>query len=198
MKELGNYCELLKATEANCLKGGLAAVSKAEFETAMNNGTWAGGLVEGMGYVAGIVNVIGGTGGMVANAKAELNVTASPGTANNPEVQKYYTSVGGYSSNTPDSTPWCSAFVNWDCNKSGIAGTGDASAKSWLNWGYPTSNPQPGDIAVAPDGSHVGVVESVINGEIMISGNYTHSVKRSDCSGYIFRTAHQYSSTSVD
>ena len=50
LKELENYCELLNATEANCLKGGLAAVSKAEFETAMNNGDmgWRSGRRNGI------------------------------------------------------------------------------------------------------------------------------------------------------
>jgi uncharacterized protein (TIGR02594 family) len=49
-----------------------------------------------------------------------------------------------------DSTPWCSAFVNWVITKSGRTGTNDALAASWLTWkhGKTIPAPVPGSIVV--------------------------------------------------
>ena len=46
-----------------------------------------------------------------------------------------------------DETPWCSAFVNWVMEKSNYEGTNSAWAKSWHEWGMPTSKRR-GAIAV--------------------------------------------------
>jgi len=34
-----------------------------------------------------------------------------------------------------DEVPWCSSFVNWVMVSSGIRGTNNAAAKSWMDWG---------------------------------------------------------------
>jgi uncharacterized protein (TIGR02594 family) len=34
-----------------------------------------------------------------------------------------------------DETAWCSAFVNWCMLMAGFPGSGQANARSWLNWG---------------------------------------------------------------
>jgi uncharacterized protein (TIGR02594 family) len=47
-----------------------------------------------------------------------------------------------------DSTPWCSAFVNWCLARAGIEGTDSGWARSWAEWGEPADPPRPGAIAV--------------------------------------------------
>lgn len=49
---------------------------------------------------------------------------------------------------TDDETPWCSSFVNWCMKQAGIQGTGNAAAKSWLNWGRPLQDPREGAVVV--------------------------------------------------
>ena len=138
----------------------------------------------------GEVTVYGGTLGMVQNAIGELGITEYSGSGNNPRIQEYLGSCNGFGSNTPDSISWCGSFANYIVEKSGFEGTGSAMASSWYNWGSPTSNPQPGDIAISPDGHHVGIVESIEGGVItIISGNYSNKVAESVCSGYTFRRA---------
>lgn len=143
----------------------------------------------GLTNMLGEVTVYGGAVGMVQNATNELGVTECAGPCNNVRIQEYLGTCNGYNNSSPDSTPWCSAFVNFIALKSGYEGTNSATAASWLNWGSPTSNPKPGDVAIAPDGHHVGIVESVEGGVInIISGNYSNQVSGSECSSYSFRT----------
>ncbi|MGZ8286880.1 MAG: TIGR02594 family protein [Allosphingosinicella sp.] len=47
-----------------------------------------------------------------------------------------------------DSTPWCSAFVNWCLARAGIAGTDSGWARSWAQWGEPIDPPRLGAVAV--------------------------------------------------
>lgn len=48
-------------------------------------------------------------------------------------VVAYLEATGVSRSN--DETPWCSAFVNWCMLMANFPGTGNASARSWLDWG---------------------------------------------------------------
>ncbi|QLQ33213.1 MAG: TIGR02594 family protein [Candidatus Thiothrix singaporensis] len=62
----------------------------------------------------------------------------------------------------PDSTAWCAGFTNAVLHANGIQGTGALNARSFLEWGTATNNPQPGDVVVLyrgnPNGwqGHVG------------------------------------------
>ncbi|HEX9964380.1 MAG TPA: TIGR02594 family protein [Allosphingosinicella sp.] len=47
-----------------------------------------------------------------------------------------------------DSTPWCSAFVNWCLAQAGIEGTDSGWARSWAEWGEPVEPPRLGAVAV--------------------------------------------------
>jgi uncharacterized protein (TIGR02594 family) len=47
-----------------------------------------------------------------------------------------------------DSTPWCSAFVNWCLAQSGIEGTNSGWARSWAQWGKAIEEPRLGAVAV--------------------------------------------------
>lgn len=88
----------------------------------------------------------------------------------------------------PASTAWCAAFVDAVLHASGGAGTGKLNAKSYLNWGQPVTEPQPGDIVVFDRGGGMGHVgffaSSNPDGTInVLGGNQSDSVKLS-----IFKT----------
>jgi uncharacterized protein (TIGR02594 family) len=93
-------------------------------------------------------------------AFAEVGVAAWPEGRSNPRITAYHanTSIAGYD----DKASWCSSFVHWCLAQAGVAGTGSALARSWLDWGEPLAEPRPGCIAVlwreSPDSwkGHVG------------------------------------------
>jgi uncharacterized protein (TIGR02594 family) len=109
-------------------------------------------------------------------ARAELGVHETPGADNNARVQAYFaaTSMGTH---TPDSVPWCSAFVNWCMKQAGIEGTHSAAARSWLDWGVPLLKPKLGCVIVfsrplgGPQSGHVGFyVGTNVNGAYSVLG----------------------------
>ena len=65
----------------------------------------------------------------------------------NPEILKYFKEIGEtWVMN--DETAWCSAVVNWVCKILGYSYSGKLTARSWLNTGFRTDNPMPGDVVV--------------------------------------------------
>lgn len=82
----------------------------------------------------------------MAIAEAELGIKEYPGDADNPRIIEYH-STTTYGSRD-DEISWCSSFVNWCIEKSGIDGTDNAGARSWEGWGKSISKPVPGCIAV--------------------------------------------------
>lgn len=79
-------------------------------------------------------------------AFAEIGTSTYPPGSSNPRITEYHahTNIAGYD----DKASWCSSFVNWSLAQAGIAGTGSALARSWLDWGETLSEPLPGCIAV--------------------------------------------------
>jgi uncharacterized protein (TIGR02594 family) len=79
-------------------------------------------------------------------ARAEIGVRGFPAGSSNPRIAAYHagTNVAGYD----DKVNWCSSFVQWTLAQVGIAGTGSALARSWLEWGRPLDEPRVGCIAV--------------------------------------------------
>jgi len=85
-----------------------------------------------------------------------------------------------------DSTPWCSAFVNWCLAQSGIEGTDSGWARSWAEWGEAIDPPRLGAVAVwargrtsadAPVTGHVAfVVEDLGDRLLVLGGNQSDSV----------------------
>lgn len=68
---------------------------------------------------------------------------------NNPRILEYLDTTNlGDSWKSKDETHWCSAFVNWVLLQSGKPITRSAQAKSWLNYGTPTTTPVRGDLVV--------------------------------------------------
>jgi uncharacterized protein (TIGR02594 family) len=47
-----------------------------------------------------------------------------------------------------DETPWCAAFVNWCLEESGVSGTDNALARSFIGWGDPVLGDRLGAVAV--------------------------------------------------
>jgi uncharacterized protein (TIGR02594 family) len=77
----------------------------------------------------------------------------------------------------PATLAWCAAFVNASLGHAGIKGTGSNMARSFLNFGSPTTAPKPGDIAVFQRGGpnaatgHVGFYQGRdANGNILVLG----------------------------
>ncbi|HEX8481437.1 MAG TPA: TIGR02594 family protein [Allosphingosinicella sp.] len=85
-----------------------------------------------------------------------------------------------------DSTPWCSAFVNWCLARAGFGGTDSGWARTWAEWGEPIERPRLGAVAVWARGrkspgepvvtGHVGfLAEDLGDSLIVLGGN------QSDC-----------------
>src|SRR5512142_2995747 len=93
-------------------------------------------------------------------ARAEMGVRALGPGQSNPRITEYHehTNIRGYD----DKASWCSSFMNWSFAQIGVAGTGSALARSWLDWGHSLNEPVFGCVVVLsredPDGwkGHVG------------------------------------------
>ncbi len=99
----------------------------------------------------------------VARAELALDVREVPGERSNPRIAMYHATTAGGAA--PDETAWCSSFVNYCVEQSGLRGTRSKWARSWHEegWGRDvTPSPQEGDIVVwrrqghGDDGGHVG------------------------------------------
>lgn len=69
------------------------------------------------------------------------------GKNHNPEVLKYYKTVG-QDWVKDDETAWCAAFVGHCLEVNKIQSTGSLSARSYLEWATETKDPKPGDIVI--------------------------------------------------
>lgn len=84
----------------------------------------------------------------------------------------------------PAVTAWCAAFVNASLNQAGLEGTGRLNARSFMDWGEATEEPQVGDIAVFSRGDpngwqgHVGFFKGYDeHGNVrVLGGNQSDSV----------------------
>lgn len=121
------------------------------------------------------------------------------GTQNNPLIVQWWKDIkrGGIKD---DETPWCAAFVGAMLEHVGIQSTRFESAKSYLEWGEPLSNPIPGCIVVftREGGGHVGFVmgRTHAGGIVVLGGNQSDAVnyKVFPClrvSGYRWPTGQQ-------
>lgn len=115
-------------------------------------------------------------------ARGELGVHEAPGIDNNARVQDYFwaTSLGPH---TPDSVPWCAAFVGWCLKRGGFEPSGSAAARSYLDWGVPLLRPQLGCIVVFcrppnPASGHVGFwLAENEKGTETLAGNSANQVR---------------------
>lgn len=81
----------------------------------------------------------------VALEELRRGVREVAGERDNPRIIAYHATTAGLRS---DEEAWCSSFVNWCIQQSGMTGTGRANARSWNGWGRQVMAPQYGDIVV--------------------------------------------------
>ncbi|MDX0262891.1 TIGR02594 family protein [Sinorhizobium meliloti] len=75
----------------------------------------------------------------------------------------------------PKMTAWCAAFVNAVLASNGLPGSGSLMARSFLDYGTATQEPQPGDLVILRRGSgnvqgHVGFYMGQENGRVRVLG----------------------------
>lgn len=96
----------------------------------------------------------------------------------NPRIIEYHKTTTLKA--TEDEVPWCSSFVSWCLEKSGVKSTKNAWARSYLNWGAKIEEPKLGCICVFSRGSssgHVGFFVSQTKNNVMVlGGNQGNSV----------------------
>lgn len=111
----------------------------------------------------------------------DYGIREIPGTINNAKIVQYFADTGN-SWVKDDETAWCAAFVGSCLERAGIASTKSLSARSYINWGHPTSAPKVGDIAVFQrDGSAIeGHVAFFVREDgsnvVVFGGNQSNSV----------------------
>ena len=80
-------------------------------------------------------------------ALSQIGIKEIVGHLHNKDVLKYFLETG-HDWVRDDETAWCSAFVNWVTQKSGLSSSGKLNARSWLNVGEKVSDPKLGDVVV--------------------------------------------------
>ncbi|MCF8304760.1 MAG: TIGR02594 family protein [Bacteroidales bacterium] len=84
---------------------------------------------------------------LLQKAFEELGTKEIPGEEHNRHIVNYAKDAG-FDFVNDDETPWCSIFVNWCTRQVGLPQTEKANARSWMQAGTKTGDPQPGDVVV--------------------------------------------------
>lgn len=126
-------------------------------------------------------------GGAWSSEYAKIGESAAPD-AKVTQVARQYTGLNEYQDTAElkrligfdprgKENAWCAGFVNAVLKKSGIQGTGQLNARSFLEWGRAVTDPQDGDVVVLWRGSksswqgHVGFYKGTDkDGNILILG----------------------------
>ena len=106
-------------------------------------------------------------------AIGELGEAELEGPGDNPRIAEYLRSTTlPPAMADQDETPWCSGFVNWCVEQSGLEGTRSAAAISWMAWGKPVAAPRQGCVAVftREGGNHVAFYLEQVGGLIYVLG----------------------------
>lgn len=116
-------------------------------------------------------------------AFSQFGIKEIVGNRHNKEVLKYFKEIG-HDWVENDETAWCSAYANWVNKKAGVAHSGKLNARSWLDVGEPTENPEMGDMVVLwrekPSSwkGHVGFfIRETDNLIYILGGNQNNQVK---------------------
>lgn len=83
----------------------------------------------------------------IMKALGEFGVSEISGAKHNERILKYFHEIG-HNWVKADETAWCSAFVNWCCKETGYERSEQLNARSWLEVGEETENPETGDLVV--------------------------------------------------
>ena len=116
-------------------------------------------------------------------AFGEYGVKEIAGDQHNPEILKYFQETG-HEWVKDDETAWCSAFLNWVCQKAGLEHSGALNARSWLNVGCEVEAPELGDIVIFSRGNpegwqgHAGIfIRKTKDVIYVLGGNQGNEVK---------------------
>jgi uncharacterized protein (TIGR02594 family) len=119
-------------------------------------------------------------------AKAELGTREISGAQDNPEIVQWFADVG-HQWVRDDETAWCAAFTGAMLEAAGIRSTRALNARSYMEWGEPTADPQEGDVVVfwrvsrSDWRGHVGFfVRKDRNRVWVLGGNQSNSVSEKD------------------
>jgi uncharacterized protein (TIGR02594 family) len=101
-----------------------------------------------------------------------------------PLIQ-WWLSLCGFSLETPDEVPWCSAFINGLAWELRLPRSKSAAARSWLTVGVPVlvRDAQLGDVVVLSRGTnptqgHVGLFAGWAGGQLqLLGGNQSDGVR---------------------
>ena len=81
-------------------------------------------------------------------ALTQIGIKEFPGSVkNNPEILKYFDATN-HSWVRTDETAWCSAGINWVAREAGFERTGELNARSWLDIGEHTDQPDQGTVVI--------------------------------------------------
>jgi uncharacterized protein (TIGR02594 family) len=109
-------------------------------------------------------------------ALSQYGIKEIAGSKDNPEILKYFDSLGYNGTELKDETAWCAASLNWILKTSCKPYTRKLHARSFLNVGEQVEHPQLGDIVVLWRESvkswkgHVGLYISETEHSIYILG----------------------------
>jgi uncharacterized protein (TIGR02594 family) len=118
----------------------------------------------------------------IALQELAQGVAEIPGREDNPRIVMYHRTTEGGAAH--DETAWCSSFVNYCVEQTGLQGTDSKAARSWhdQDWGRDvTTAPIEGDIVVfsrhspTEDGGHVGFFITDEDDQIRILGGNQHN-----------------------
>jgi|GEM_PF-1164548 len=109
----------------------------------------------------------------LAKQEMEAGVAEIAGDEHNPRILEYHQTTTLKADD--DEKAWCSAFINWCVEMTGVKGSGSAAARSWLQWGFRLMNPRLGCVVVFSRGrnpahGHVGFYVGEADGKVMVVG----------------------------
>jgi len=135
-----------------------------------------------------IYNLLDSTPAWIQTARGEIGTHAAAGTQTNPRIMQYILTCNNLLETDAQrryveregehGVEWCSAFVNWCLAQAGIAGTNNALASSWANWGTRLDGPRQGAIVCfawrnRAHIDHVAFCDEVGDHFRMLGGNQT-------------------------
>lgn len=115
-------------------------------------------------------------------AQDEVGTKEIPGPQHNEEIVDWAADVG-HAWVRDDETAWCASFVGAMLEKAGLRSTRKLNARSYMEWGQPTTKPQAGDLVIfwrkSPSHwtGHVGFFVKREGDRIMVlGGNQSNAV----------------------
>lgn len=84
---------------------------------------------------------------LIAVALSEYGLKEVPGTGDNPRILEMAKECG-FTDYVHDSIAWCSLFANWVCFKAAYQRSKSLAARSWLEIGESTDDPNQADVVI--------------------------------------------------